>query len=315
MKAGGSQGPPDLLMTSRSCIQRHAEDGRWTIVTSAPCAPLRPFIRGDYAGWREVSEHLIRRREVPVLMIPLIIGFEAPFEIASPETAHPAPLRARSFLAGAHDSFSLVDSAGSTNCVQVNLTFHGASRLFRCPMSALHNRVLPFEDVAGKEGRQLVERLSNARDWAARFDHLDSYLMRRLPGASEADGRVALAMAGIAASRGQCEIRDLAARLDVTPKRLIADFHRQVGLSPKTVARLHRFDQARRALTRWPQAPALAEIALGAGYYDQAHFNRDFRKFAGVSPTAFIAELAARPGEPADAPDGNSVQDPIATAP
>lgn len=52
------------------------------------------------------------------------------------------------------------------------------------------------------------------------------------------------------------------------------------------LARLIRFDRAVQRL----QAPgsALAEVAQDCGYYDQAHFNRDFRTFAGLSPTEFI---------------------------
>ena len=66
-------------------------------------------------------------------------------------------------------------------------------------------------------------------------------------------------------------------------------FREQLGVPPKTMARILRFQKAVRLLgtstqLRW------AEIALRCGYYDQAHFNRDFRDFAGASPGEFLAQ-------------------------
>ena len=64
-------------------------------------------------------------------------------------------------------------------------------------------------------------------------------------------------------------------------------FTRATGLRPKAFARVLRFQRAKELLVR-PDA-SLAAIALDAGYYDQAHLNRDFRAFAGCTPTELMA--------------------------
>jgi transcriptional regulator GlxA family with amidase domain len=69
---------------------------------------------------------------------------------------------------------------------------------------------------------------------------------------------------------------------------LIARFRDQIGLPPKLLARVIRFDRAVRVL-RAPGSTSLAAVAFDCGYADQAHLNRDFREFAGTSPTAFVA--------------------------
>ncbi|WP_395016554.1 helix-turn-helix domain-containing protein [Dongia sp.] len=63
----------------------------------------------------------------------------------------------------------------------------------------------------------------------------------------------------------------------------MARFSASVGLSPKRYARLARFGRVLLRLEKQPDT-GLAEIAQAAGYADQAHFNRDFRDFAGISP-------------------------------
>ncbi len=61
-------------------------------------------------------------------------------------------------------------------------------------------------------------------------------------------------------------------------------FREELGVPPKALARILRFE---RAVGRLRAGDDLAALALDAGYYDQAHFNRDFRAFAGATPTAY----------------------------
>jgi AraC-like DNA-binding protein len=71
-------------------------------------------------------------------------------------------------------------------------------------------------------------------------------------------------------------------------RQFTARFTRAAGLPPKTFARVLRFQRAK-ALLAAAGGPSLSEIALDCGYYDQAHLNRDFRAFAGCTPTELMA--------------------------
>jgi transcriptional regulator GlxA family with amidase domain len=80
----------------------------------------------------------------------------------------------------------------------------------------------------------------------------------------------------------------MAKELGWSHRRLIARFRDQIGLTPKLLARIIRFDHAVTALRASP-VRGLAELAFECGYADQAHLNREFRELAGTSPTEFRA--------------------------
>lgn len=273
---------------SRSQILRHQSAlGAWEAVFAAPAARLRGLVTGRYTGWIETAAQPIRRREVPKLFVPVILNFGAPFGVLSPGNASTGLERFHSFAAGLHDGAALVESARASHCLQVNLTPLGAYQLFRLPMDSLANRVVDLQDILGEAGRCLIGRLEEAADWEDRFAILDSFIAGRVGEARSPAPAVAWALARLQRSRGRLAIGTLAAEIGCSRKNLIAQFRDQVGAPPKTVARLLRFNRAVRLLgagdgTSW------AALAQDCGYYDQAHFNRDFRAFAGCTPGEYL---------------------------
>ena len=90
-------------------------------------------------------------------------------------------------------------------------------------------------------------------------------------------------------------MRALAEELGWSHRRLIARFREQVGLPPKIMGRILRFDRVTQLLLD-VEGPRLAEVAYECGYYDQAHLNRDFRDFAGTTPGDYLARRLPQGG-------------------
>jgi AraC-like DNA-binding protein len=182
----------------------------------------------------------------------------------------------------------MTQHAGYQHGLQVDLTPLGAFQFFGLPLSEIAHRVIALPDVLGREAPRLVERLHAAPGWETRFDLLDAAIAARLDHHLPASPDVAWSWRRLTESGGRVPIGALAEELRCSRTHLTARFREQLGMRPKTLARVLRFDRAVRELRR-DGAVRLAEIAHGCGYYDQAHFNRDFGRFAGTTPSEFLA--------------------------
>ena len=145
----------------------------------------------------------------------------------------------------------------------------------------------PLEDLLGPPARLYAEQLFEAPDWPARFELVEAFVGARVEAARSPSPDVAWAWRRLRETGGRLSIGSLTAELGCSRRHLTARFREQIGPPPKAAARILRFRRAVALLGR-DDGRRLAEIALGCGYYDQAHLNRDFRELAGTSPTAYL---------------------------
>jgi methylphosphotriester-DNA--protein-cysteine methyltransferase len=98
---------------------------------------------------------------------------------------------------------------------------------------------------------------------------------------------VQFAVDAIARRGGAVAIKALSEQIGISQKHLDAQFRRLVGVSPKTLARIYRFQRALQSID--PVRPVdWAAVAHTALYYDQSHFNKDFAAFTGFNPTEYL---------------------------
>ena len=156
--------------------------------------------------------------------------------------------------------------------------------------------------------------LQGASGWEERFALLDAVLLRRLDEARPVAPEVEHAWTRLHSCQGAVLIATVAEEVGWSRRHLAARFQAEVGLPPKTVARILRFQRVTQTLREaGGSGSGLAEVAYACGYADQAHLNRDFRAFAGTTPTDYAARLL--PGSAGVTADElPNVQDGIALA-
>ena len=182
-------------------------------------------------------------------------------------------------VGGVRDAAYLKDSSDPAPTVGAVFRPGAAGAFLGAPTDSFAGGHTPLDAFWGGAVESLRAQLSEEEDLGRRIDILEHALMKRLPRIRGVDP--AIVQAALLLQRRP--VGKVAAALDWSHRHFIARFSEAMGFSPKRYARLARFGRVLLRLERQPET-GLAEIAQDAGYADQAHFNRDFRDFAGISP-------------------------------
>jgi len=275
---------------------REPEAPGWRFWRSSVPAPLAPYVVA-ISGYVEHGCNPILRAEFPSCVVPLIIVLDDAF-VLHQTNGHEVRRRLdRTFLAGLHRRPAVIGSEGSAACIEVDLTPLGARRLLRTELIELSGLVASLSALAPHLETALVDALAQATDWQGRFRCVERFLCRHILHDDRDDPRIATACLLLQSSDGPPSIARLSKMLGVSRKHLNALFKTQIGCTPKAFSRIARFSRAVHRLQQAssPSDVALADLAAWCGYADQSHFNRDFKAFAGASPTDILARTL--PGE------------------
>lgn len=253
-----------------------------------------------YTGYREHSVAPLRRRQAPTGSCTLILGYGGAIQLDGPSGTS-VPM---AFLAGMHDAPVITQFVGGQCGVQVDLTPLGVFELLGRPMYEITNQVVPLDDLGARDLAALPGRLAEDPNWPARFARVDAVLRRRLElSPRRPNPEVTWAWGRLAGSAGAIEVSELAARTGWSRRHLLTRFREQIGLAPKTAARVLRFRRAAQLLVPSDpsgapptngairnQAGSLADIAATCGYADHSHLVRDFHTLAGCTPSRYFEE-------------------------
>lgn len=170
---------------------------------------------------------------------------------------------------------------GAVGVAAIRLKPAAARTLLGFALSEVSGR---FVDLAliFPSANQLIERLSEAATDSARIALLESWLIDR--GCPSPKIQVQGAVGTILATGGRAPVSILAAQAGTSVRQMERQFHADVGLTPKTFARIIRLQAALRHVR---DGRPLDDVALACGFFDQAHMSRDFRELAAMSPGAW----------------------------
>jgi AraC-like DNA-binding protein len=267
--------------------QREHELGAWSRARRPPDPRLSGVLQRELLGYQHSRAEFASWLEPPRPQLTLMIDFDG----ALVADGEPLP---DAWIGGLSDTYTVVGFGATYGSIDLKLHPLGAYRLLGFPLRELTGRVVSLEDVFGSEGPLLAERLRGLGDWEDRFDVLEEFLLRRLSVAPAIHPAVAWAWGRLCDTAGSVRVGTLADELGCSRRYLRSCFQEQIGVTPKLAARLLRFEDVRRRIEIDP--PRWGEIAFDAGYADQSHLNREFRAFAGTTPTEFVARLIPEGG-------------------
>jgi AraC-like DNA-binding protein len=183
------------------------------------------------------------------------------------------------FRMSRHSDVQMRKGAG---CVAICFYPGMAYRFFHLPMHLLSDRTLALSDLWYGMAAEIESKLADASNNKARAVIIQKYLLRQLT-QNECDQQIAYCLGKIQRSAGHIPVSQLASDTGLSQRHLSRKFQQIVGLSPKEYLRVCRFIKSLDHLKKYPLL-SLTEVAYQSGYYDQPHFNRDYKAFTGHTP-------------------------------
>jgi AraC-like DNA-binding protein len=256
-------------------------------VVGVPTPRLRPFV-AHYTGYRYEGFEPGMHAGLPSRHLTLVVSFGGPIDVGLLHDPAGPRERFAALIGGLHAAPAAIHHDGNQHGVQLAITPLGARALLGMPPADIATLTLPLDTVLGALAAEFVERLCAAPTWSERFAILDRVLSRALTEFHSPPREVAFAWDGLTRTGGRIEIGRLATEVGWSRRHMSERFRREFGLTPKTMARVIRFERARRMVSQAARPP-FGAVAAAAGYADQAHMNRDWRELAGASPGAWLA--------------------------
>lgn len=252
-----------------------------------PHYPLSIFVE---CLWSQIGVTPYKRDKIlPTATLELMINLGAPHRVLDDDDATRVDLHRDGWVAGMQDRFLITEAVAETELVGVRFKPGGAYPFFACPLSELSNQVIAMDAVWGRLVNEIREQLHAITDIHARLRYLELLLCQRLSNNIDDWRPIQGAVKVLAQPNGPTTVRALSDVLGMSHKHLITQFNKMVGLSPKSLQRVFRFNQLLYAIDP-TQSINWATLAVEHGYYDQAHLNKEFLAFAGMNPTTYLLQ-------------------------
>jgi AraC-like DNA-binding protein len=248
--------------------------------------PLSPFVKSIWS-FEDRGNILEKSREriLPDACVELVVHFRDPFRNSFADGT--TNLQPESFVVGQMKQFLEIEPRGASGFVAVRFHARGAYMFLRSPLTEIANSVVPLKESWNCRANEYTERVVLARGMSARVRIIEEMLLEALRENRRQDCAVERCIQLIQNGTEPIAVTELASTLGLSTRQLARRFQNVVGVTPKEFLRINRFIRAAHRL-RERGNTKLTETAYECAYFDQAHFNHDFREFSGMTPREFV---------------------------
>lgn len=253
-----------------------------------PSPPLVPFIKCFWIlensaedGGRELQKVL------PDACPELIIHYGDRFRIRSAGSVKQQPY---AFLFGPTTRHIEIGPSGRTGMIAARFYPGALSAFLSFPVKEISDRYVALHTVFGAEARALEKSLRGRSSFHEQMvDLLERFLLSKVSQQKYTPLLKQATLGQITDQQQAVKIEALSKQLNIGRRHLERKFNDQVGMTPRLFLRIVRFQNVFRIIRNKP-IKNLTDLTYRAGYFDQSHFNRDFKAFTGMSPKDYFKE-------------------------
>ncbi len=254
-----------------------------------PQGPLKPYI-GSLTYFNGYDPSHIIEKLLPDAKVNIIIELDE----YDRYTFHPFTLEkrqkcTRAWVSGMHQKMIAFSAMRNSSLFVIQFKAGGSFPFLHIPLNQINNLVVDAEQVLGNSIFELREKLMEAKNSSQRFFTVEQWLHKRARHCPLPESVVQFAIDQIQLNPSQGNLQEIVAKTGYSQKQFIHIFKKHVGLTPKFYQRIIRFNKALLDINQnhfldWSQ------ISHDCGYYDQAHFINEFKKFSGFNPSTYLKE-------------------------
>jgi AraC-like DNA-binding protein len=252
-----------------------------------PSSELQSFVKCFWTLEDEGVEEPIRQRVVPDGCMEMIFHYgdlyRQYFEDGS------SIIQPRSFIFGQITKYIEIEPTGYSGIVATRFFPDGLTPFLDTPVSALEDKAVSIINLFGEKAKVVEEKVMAAIDNPKRIKLIEEFLLSRLADPKTIDIVTKACVDVIFESQGQIGAGELANKMNINRRNIERRFTSVIGMSPKQLSRVIRLQTALKMLEQ-KKFSSLTSLAYENGYYDQAHFIKDFKEFTGISPKSFFAD-------------------------
>jgi AraC-like DNA-binding protein len=244
-----------------------------------PTEQLRPFIK----TYKIIESHdELVNRVLPNTSLAIAFRIKGQTNYLSGIHHQQLPV---STISGLRKSVRLIQYCSNTITLIVLFKETGAAAFFKQPLYELFEESASLDNFIPREKILIVEeRLAEALSHNERISIVEQFLISQLHN-SKTDPLIENTVARIYSMKGIIKIKELADSLHLSTDVFEKRFRKIVGTSPKTLSSIIRLKSI---IGQKNKNHSFADIAFHAGYFDQPHFNKDFKLSTGLTPTDFF---------------------------
>jgi AraC-like DNA-binding protein len=254
--------------------------------TYTPIDELQPFIKCFWSLDDLPGEGMKRQRVIPDGCMEMIFHYgdlyRQYFEDGSFIT------QPRCFLFGQITTSLEIEPTGKSGVFAARFLPEGLAPFLSIPVYELQNTAVSLIELFGKEGQRLETQVLSASENLQRIKIIEDFLLARMVNPKTVDDIIKQCVDVIIKSGGRLRMNEVTNQVNINRRNMERKFMSAIGISPKQLAKLVRL-QATIKMLGQKNFTSLTSLAYENGYYDQAHFIKDFKEFTGISPKLFFA--------------------------
>jgi AraC-like DNA-binding protein len=250
-----------------------------------PSGILAEFIHYYWVLEIEASEGEVGERVIPTGNIQMMFHYKNPFLCTSAKEHIVQP---RTFMSGLSCEWADAIACGDSGVIGVVFFPSGTCNFFDFPLCHLENSTVSLYDIDGGKANLVEDKINSASSLKERVAAVEDYLFSRLKPIDAIGLRLIKNIVGrILQKRGQVTAADLSKMLFLSEKSLERKCSSFIGISPKQFIRIVRFQETIKGLAH-ADKKLLTEASCENGFFDQAHFIKDFKALSGYTPREFL---------------------------